>query len=730
MATGTAFGWQVENASGTPVSGAKIYTYKRATTTPQATYTDSAITVPAANPIIADAAGWFNAYLNPALDYTVTIKSADDSITYQTRDYYASTGAGSGGNSYNVVDTLAELVLIEGDDSEDTVFMLGRTAAGDGGSGQFRWVTGDQSANVSADTLQGLWVAPTAASTGASGAWRRVVSDNEYVWDWWGTTAAALSAAFSALGSTGGVVRARGGGDYTLSTQVTCDKNFATLDIRGCFIRPRFTTGAAFKFGNGSTLRQQIAVIGDGGTFIDGGSGGSAPAHPLFEVRGVRGFTTRGIFATDIWGVIKWGDPTDTVHSSWWNDLDCDWNLRSNANGGHGDAVQADGSLGRWVTNSSYEGNSSAVSGTQAVFKMTSAHMSSASAGDRRFDELARGAGSIWKGFDHGLFCTDSRLVNYHEDTTARTDDMQSWAHLLTTAASATQGGGEQLSFNGIYGGLPEGGGPRIVSGDATFTYKGMNFGIETQGLKAHALTLVTSGSGTMRGVTVSKLTCNEFDPDDASQDVLNIDGNIEGVFDFITLTGKSGATHDARYVVYNNTATARRVKIGANVTWDAVNTAPVYDPNIGDLSIGRFCALRADGSPRGGPVHMGPFSINNIAASVTGGDIGIRNDTLAVLSAVAFDRCRVIGMTASLLGTASAGNLTINANPNASGADTNLQISISSADGANPRKRVSYLAGTASIAAAGALRVLYTTDASWSPTTSDLVVYQIVQEM
>lgn len=96
MATGIAFGWQVENSSGTPVSGAKVYIYRQGTTTAQTAYTDSAIAVPAANPIISDSAGWFNAYLNPALDYTVVIKSADDAITYQTRDYFSAlVGTGS-----------------------------------------------------------------------------------------------------------------------------------------------------------------------------------------------------------------------------------------------------------------------------------------------------------------------------------------------------------------------------------------------------------------------------------------------------------------------------------------------------------------------------------------------------------------------------------------------------------------------------------------------------------
>ena len=191
MSNGLAIGWQVENSSGTPVSGAKIYTYVRNTSTAQPAYTDSAITVPASNPIIADAAGWFNVYLNPALDYTVVIKSADDSITYQTREYFGASATGStGGNVYTVADTLSELAALTGDDSEDTVLMLGRNAAGDGGGGTFRWVTGNQSTNVTNDPGQGVWVAPTSASTGASGAWQRIYTGPLEA-AWWGVVADA-----------------------------------------------------------------------------------------------------------------------------------------------------------------------------------------------------------------------------------------------------------------------------------------------------------------------------------------------------------------------------------------------------------------------------------------------------------------------------------------------------------------------------------------------------------
>lgn len=41
------------------------------------------------------------------------------------------------------------------------------------GKGNWAWVSGDQSANVGADPLEGIWAAPSSAPSGASGAWWR-----------------------------------------------------------------------------------------------------------------------------------------------------------------------------------------------------------------------------------------------------------------------------------------------------------------------------------------------------------------------------------------------------------------------------------------------------------------------------------------------------------------------------------------------------------------------------
>lgn len=597
------------------------------------------------------------------------------------------------------------------------VYVASRATDGDGGEGWFRF---DAASSATADG--GTILAPDAGT----GRWIRQV-DGPYLVNWFGSSAdwgAAASAAFAALPATGGVVKFRPSGDYTLSTQVTCDKSFVTLDISGCVIRQRHTTGAQFKFGNGTTLRQNIAVIGDGSTYIDGGTTAN---HPLFELRGVRNFRTEQLFGDGIYQLCKWGDVADTQACyQWWN-IACEFNMRTNANGGHTHAIIADGSSGGYYESDCFiEGDADAVASSVSFFRLTSAQAPA------RFDGLTRTGGN-WKYFDYGLDVVNARIVNVDLDPSSRIDDMQAWAIYILCEAAASKGGVEQLNVQGHFGGFNEGGCIRIRDEKGTVGFDDISItNVDTSNQKDTAFSITTSGSGAIRNVLLNNLGVSDFDPSNTTKRIVELSGDITlASVDNVIVRHKTGAANNAQYIVYNDTASTRRVKIGANIVWDAANTAPIYDPNIGDMSIGRFCALRPDGTPRGGPVHLGPFSINNIAASITNGDIGIRNDGgLAVLAATAFDRCRVIGLTASLLGTPSAGTLTINANPNAAGADTNLQIAFTSADGANPRKRVLYPAGTASIAAAGSIRLLYTTDGSWSPTTSELVVYQIVQEM
>jgi hypothetical protein len=58
-----------------------------------------------------------------------------------------------------------------------------------GRQGRFKFSTANLSASVTADPYQGLYVAPSSATTGASGAWVRDVADNIYHTEWWGMQA-------------------------------------------------------------------------------------------------------------------------------------------------------------------------------------------------------------------------------------------------------------------------------------------------------------------------------------------------------------------------------------------------------------------------------------------------------------------------------------------------------------------------------------------------------------
>ena len=66
----------VLDTDGVAVSGALIYTYVGGTTTAAATYTTSALSVANANPIVADAAGRFVAYLPAGGNFKFTYKTA------------------------------------------------------------------------------------------------------------------------------------------------------------------------------------------------------------------------------------------------------------------------------------------------------------------------------------------------------------------------------------------------------------------------------------------------------------------------------------------------------------------------------------------------------------------------------------------------------------------------------------------------------------------------------
>lgn len=66
----------VVDGNGLPISGALIWTYLGGTSTPQATFTDATLGVANTNPIVADSAGRFVAFLTPGANYKYVVETA------------------------------------------------------------------------------------------------------------------------------------------------------------------------------------------------------------------------------------------------------------------------------------------------------------------------------------------------------------------------------------------------------------------------------------------------------------------------------------------------------------------------------------------------------------------------------------------------------------------------------------------------------------------------------
>lgn len=177
------------------------------------------------------------------------------------------------------VNTQAVLQAVEGHDGQ-IADVLGRNTAGDGGGGQFRFISGDQSANVTNDPNAGIWVAPTAASSGSSGAWKRVLDSytnvNPY---WWASAATAaglktgltravawLTAVYTSSDECGVVFPA---GSHSIDGDITIERPRTVIEaldgVAELNITSTFSTGIVFQVtGAGSSATASDYLIGCG----------------------------------------------------------------------------------------------------------------------------------------------------------------------------------------------------------------------------------------------------------------------------------------------------------------------------------------------------------------------------------------------------------------------------------------------------------------------------------
>lgn len=83
-------------STGLPLVGGKLYTYAAGTTTPLATYSDAALTVPNANPIILDSNGEAVIYVGP-LAYKFVLQKSDGSAVWTFDNYAPNVAAQTAG---------------------------------------------------------------------------------------------------------------------------------------------------------------------------------------------------------------------------------------------------------------------------------------------------------------------------------------------------------------------------------------------------------------------------------------------------------------------------------------------------------------------------------------------------------------------------------------------------------------------------------------------------------
>lgn len=128
---------QFLDASGAPLVGGKVYTYAAGTTTPLATYTTSAGTVPNTNPVILDSRGEANIWYSNGTSYKVVLTDSADA-TIWTVDNIVTIGsmAFQNANAVNITGgTIGSGVTFNGNTTGTASNVTGVVAVVNGGTG-------------------------------------------------------------------------------------------------------------------------------------------------------------------------------------------------------------------------------------------------------------------------------------------------------------------------------------------------------------------------------------------------------------------------------------------------------------------------------------------------------------------------------------------------------------------------------------------------------------------
>lgn len=145
------------DANGHPLSGGKLYSYIAGTTTLQNTYSDVALTIPNANPVILDAAGRATVFLTPGASYKFVLQDSSAASVW-TQDNILAVPVSTAGNA--TTGTAGEAIS-----AGNAVYL----SDGTGGKNAGQWYKTDSTNAYSSTLPSEVGIAISAIASGGSG---------------------------------------------------------------------------------------------------------------------------------------------------------------------------------------------------------------------------------------------------------------------------------------------------------------------------------------------------------------------------------------------------------------------------------------------------------------------------------------------------------------------------------------------------------------------------------
>jgi hypothetical protein len=233
--------------NGVPMANCLLFTYEAGTSNPLATFTDSTGSSSNPNPIVLDAGGRANVWLDSNLSYKYILKNSDGSILF-TVDNINST------SDVTVIscNTIADLKAINTSDlSNATANVAGYYVANDGGGGEFSF-------NSSSTTTDdgGMIIAPTVGT----GRWYRIANSEINVL-WYGAYSDGIQNDFNAFQSANAYATSAGWQLFVPNGVFYLASNPSLT------VKVRFDSNAQLKWSNYS-LQLDPIITDEGNHFI------------------------------------------------------------------------------------------------------------------------------------------------------------------------------------------------------------------------------------------------------------------------------------------------------------------------------------------------------------------------------------------------------------------------------------------------------------------------------